>query len=138
MELTPGITKKHFLHLHASEGLRVVVDTESQPSGFLVSARTLRDWLDHFSIAFTSSTSSSGAVRGDSHLAWQFTQSNVKIKNYESATTSVLATEVTLDVRDFSQYLLEQDVVVLSLPMREFKVSSLSGHPLTPGNAAAC
>ncbi|BEJ17581.1 hypothetical protein CspHIS471_0609820 [Cutaneotrichosporon sp. HIS471] len=104
-----GITKKHFLHLHPSEGLRVVVDTEAQPSGFLVSARTLRDWLDHFSIAFTSSTSSSGAVRGDSHLAWQFTQNHVKIKNYETATTSVLATEVTLDVRDFNQYMLEQD-----------------------------
>ncbi|GMK57477.1 hypothetical protein CspeluHIS016_0403110 [Cutaneotrichosporon spelunceum] len=116
-----GITKKHFLHLHPSEGLRVIVDTDAQPSGFLVAARTLRDWLDHFSIAFSSSTSNNGAVRGDSHLAWQFTQNQVKIKNYETATTSVLATEVTLDVRDFSQYVLEQDVVELSLPMREFK-----------------
>ncbi|BEI88484.1 uncharacterized protein CcaverHIS019_0112020 [Cutaneotrichosporon cavernicola] len=110
-----GITKKHFLHLHPSEGLRVVVDTEAQPSGFLVSARTLRDWLDHFSIAFTSSTSSSGTVRGDSHLAWQFTQNHIKIKNYETATTNVLATEVTLDVRDFSQYILEQDIGTLQL-----------------------
>lgn len=61
-------------------------------------------------------------MRGDSHLAWQFSPRCVKIKNYETATTSVLATEITIDTRDFSQYLLEEECVELSLPMREFKV----------------
>lgn len=115
------------LHLHASEGLRVVVDTDTQPSGFLVQARTLRDWLEHFTIAFGSSANS--VVKGDSHLAWQFTNNRVKIKNYETATTSMLATEITLDTRDFGQFQLDEDCVELSLPMREFKVGQcISDH----------
>lgn len=123
-----GITKKYSLHLQSSQFLRAVVDPESTPSGFQINARTLRDWLDHFNIAFSSSVSGSGGgVRGDSQLAWMFAPSEVRVKNFDGLASSGLSTEITLDVGEFTSYEVLSDTgrIDLTLPMREFKVGAL-------------
>lgn len=98
------------------------------PSGFMISARTLRDWLEHFNIAFSATTNANGAVRGDSQLAWRFGKKEVCVKTFENASTSSLSTEVKLNVGEFGddyEVLHEDDRVDLALPMREFKVSGV-------------
>lgn len=120
--------KKHHLHLQPSDCLRAEVDPDSTPSGFLISAKVLRDWLDHFTIAFGSGTGTN--VRGDSHLAWLFSVNEVRVKNFETATTSTLSTEIKIDVNEFQHYEVYADRVDLALPMREFKV----GQSPTPSD----
>lgn len=133
----PGITKKHILHLHSSDFLRVIVDPDSQPSGFQVAARSMRDWLDHFSIAFSSATSiaNSGGVRGDSQLAWMFTDEEVRVKNFDTGGSyggaAALSTEIKLSVKEFDMYEVFDGRQDLALPMREFKVRSISMLELT-------
>lgn len=87
----------------------------------------LRDWLDHFTIAFGSSAG--GNIRGDSHLAWMFSENEVRVKNFESATTNTLATEIKIDVNEFQNYEIISDSVALALPMREFKVGESLPSP---------
>lgn len=98
-------------------------------SGFQISAKALRDWLDHFSIAFTSSTTANGMVKGDSQLAWRFSPNEVRVKNFEN-NASALSTEIKIDVAEFEDYEVMHDDghVDLALPMREFKVSSEKDH----------
>lgn len=116
--------KKHHLHIQDDAYRRVDVDQDTTPSGFLISAKVLRDWLDHFTIAFGSGVG--GNVRGDSHLAWMFTDHEVRAKNFENASTSALSTEIKIDVKEFQDYGIDAERVDFSLPMREFKVSGIS------------
>jgi len=124
MELTTGIIKKHFLHLQSSDFLRAIIDTNSAPCGFQIAAKTLREWLDHFNIAFSSSTAPNGTIKGDSQLAWRFAPHEVRVKNSENLNTAALMTEIKINVAEFQDYDIEAEdgVVDLALPMREFKV----------------
>lgn len=120
-----GVVKKHSLHLHSSQFLRVIVDPDSTPSGFQISARELKEWLEHFSIAFGSSSNPNGSIKGDSQLAWRFGAHEVRVKNFETGPSSTLSTEIKLNVGEFKDYGVfhEEGDVDLALPMREFKVS---------------
>lgn len=124
----PGITKKHFLHLQASDFLRAVVDPDSTPSGFQIAAKTLRDWFDHFTLAFTAPASNNSAnVRGDTQLAWMLSENEVRVKNLNTLATNTLSTEITLDVGEFTNYEVVggNGRVDLTLPMKEFKVGQV-------------
>ncbi|KAL1408287.1 hypothetical protein Q8F55_005093 [Vanrija albida] len=121
-----GITKKHFLHLQASEFLRAVVDPATTPSGFQIAAKTLRDWFDHFTLAFTAPASNNSAnVRGDTQLAWMLSLDEVRVKNLNGLATNSLSTEITLDVAEFTNYEVAggDGRVDLTLPMKEFKAT---------------
>ncbi|KAL7424963.1 hypothetical protein Q5752_000650 [Cryptotrichosporon argae] len=122
-----GIIKKHFLHLASSDFFRAEVDPDSTPSGFIVEARVLRDWLDHFSIAFTSASGSSfpgagGSIRNENQLGWMFAREEVRVKSWEGI-NSHLSTEIKLDRYEFEDYVVENERgrVDLTLPIKEFK-----------------
>ncbi|WOO77659.1 Cell cycle checkpoint control protein RAD9A [Vanrija pseudolonga] len=121
-----GITKKHFLHLQASDFLRAIVDPDTTPSGFQIAAKTLRDWFDHFTLAFTAPASNNTAnVRGDTQLAWMLSENEVRVKNLNGLATNALSTEITLDVAEFTNYEVVggNGRVDLTLPMKEFKAT---------------
>lgn len=134
-----GVVKKHSLHLHASQFLRVIVDPDSTPSGFQISARELKDWLEHFSIAFGGSINPNGLVKGDSQLAWRFGQQEVRVRNFDTGPSSSLFTEIKLNVGEFRDYGVFHDDgnVDLALPMREFKVSDAQISAVSDGSQAA-
>jgi len=121
-----GVTKKHSLHLASSEFLRAEVDPNSTPSSFTVSARALRDMLDHFSIA-TGSASGGGernGIRTENQLGWMFAKREVRVKTYEAgAGVGGLSTEIKVDNGEFDEYWVEGERVDLTLPMKEFRVS---------------
>lgn len=122
-----GVTKTHALHVGSSEFLRADVDPASTPSGFVIDARNLRDWLDHFHISLTTSSASSsgGAVtiKYENQLSWMFAPQEVRIKSWEGGSKD-LSTEMRLDPKEFVDYYVYDDRRVdLTLPMREFRVS---------------
>jgi cell cycle checkpoint control protein RAD9A len=116
-----GVVKKHSLHLGTSEFLRAEVDPDTTPSTFTVSARALRDMLDHFSLAAPGFQANTG-YRGENQLGWMFAQHEIRVKSWET-TQSSLCTEIKVDPAEFDYYWLENNVRVdLTLPMREFRV----------------
>ncbi|WVQ79514.1 hypothetical protein IAT38_001613 [Cryptococcus sp. DSM 104549] len=118
-----GVTRKHSLHLASSDFSRVEVNPETTPSGFVISSRTLRDWLDHFSISFPSGGGGGNASGGLSHLGWMFTKDSVRVKSIEGGGTAMtgLSTEIKVDVDEFEEYEVMEDRVDLQVPMKEFK-----------------
>jgi cell cycle checkpoint control protein RAD9A len=119
------VTKRHSLHLGTTEFLRADVDPDTTPSGFLVPARTLRTWLDHFHIGLTSSSiSTSGGsttIRQENQLSWMFARDEVRVKSWEGSTKE-LSTEIKVKKADFEDYDVFNGRVDLTLPMREFRV----------------
>lgn len=114
------MTKKHSLHLGPSQFLRVEVDPDSTPSSFSVSARSLRDVIDHFS--FAAPGFNANGFRGEHQLGWMFAGGEVRMKSWETGQTS-LSTEIKLDPSgEFVNYWLEGDRVDLTVPMKEFRV----------------
>lgn len=110
--------------------MRAEVDPNSTPSGFSVPAKTLRDWLDHFSLSTTGAVNIHG-VRPDNQLGWLFGKNEVRIKSWEG-TSKGLCTELKLeaaefgtDVDGYDRYWLESEEgrVDLTIPMKEFSVS---------------
>ncbi|OXG25321.1 cell cycle checkpoint control protein RAD9A [Cryptococcus neoformans Ze90-1] len=142
-----GVIRKHSLHLGTSEFNRADVDPETTPSGFTISSRTLRDWLDHFSISMP--TSGSNASGGLSQLGWMFAKDHVKIKSWEGPGNgnAGLSTEITVDTEEFEDYgLIETRYtddggtqqrenpgprVDLTLPMKEFKATLVLAEQLS-------
>ena len=123
-----GVTKKHSLHLATSEFPRAVVDPASTPSGFTIAARTLKQWLDHFSISLTTSGINTGptgtTIRQENQLSWMFDRREVRVKSWEGGNKE-LCTEIKVDVAEFEDYEVVGPRVDLTLPMREFRVSCL-------------
>ena len=116
------MTKKHSLHLTTSEFLRAEVDEDSTPSGFTIAARSLRDWLDHFSIALNPTA----ANRAESQLGWMFTEKEVRLKSWDSGSKE-LSTEIKVQEEEFDSYSLYMNKRVdLTLPMREFRVGTVA------------
>lgn len=110
--------------------MRAEVDPNSTPSGFSVPAKTLRDWLDHFSLSTTGAVNIHG-VRPDNQLGWLFGKNEIRIKSWEG-TSKGLCTELKLEAAEFGmdaegyeRYWLEADGgrVDLTIPMKEFSVS---------------
>lgn len=142
-----GVIRKHSLHLGTSEFNRADVDPETTPSGFTISSRTLRDWLDHFSISMP--TSGSNASGGLSQLGWMFAKDHVKIKSWEGPGNgnAGLSTEITIDTEEFEDYglietrYLDDEAtqqggnlgprVDLTLPMKEFKATLVLAEQLS-------
>lgn len=128
-ETLPGVTKKHSLHVGSSEFLRADVNPDSTPSGFVVDAHTLREWLDHFHIGLTTSsaTSSGGSttIKQENQLSWMFAKHEVRIKSWEGGATG-LSTEMKVDPAEFVDYdVYNGQRVDLTFPMREFRVSAI-------------
>lgn len=115
------MTKKHSLHLGTSDFLRAEVDPNSTPSSFGISAKSLRDMLDHFSIASSSAFTGIGSIRNENQLGWMFKRDEVRVKSWEGASKD-LSTEIKLDPDEFEDYWVEVDGVQLTLPMKEFRV----------------
>ena len=112
--------------------MRAEVDPNSTPSGFTVPAKTLRDWLDHFSLSTGSAPINAHGVRPDNQLGWLFGKNEVRIKSWEG-TSKGLCTELKLESAEFGtdaqghdRYWLEAegDRVDLTIPMKEFSVST--------------
>ena len=114
--------KRHSLHVATSEFLRAEVDPNSTPSSFQVSARSLRDFLDHFSAATPGFERGNGGIPPDPHLGWMMGKKQIRMKTWETGQSS-LSTEIKLDPDEFEYYWLEGDRVDFSVPMKEFRVS---------------
>jgi cell cycle checkpoint control protein RAD9A len=118
-----GVTKKHSLHLGASEFLRAEVDPNTTPSSFTIAARSLRDMLDHFSMISTSTSVGIPGIKSDNQLGWMFGKDEVRVKSWEGAASpQALVTEVRVDSGEFQGYWVEDGRVDLTLPMKEFRV----------------
>ncbi|OCF37047.1 hypothetical protein I316_00952 [Kwoniella heveanensis BCC8398] len=127
-----GVTKKHSLHLGSSDFLRANVDPDTTPSGFVIETRTLRDWLDHFSIVSSSGYGAANHSSGGSNqLGWMFTQDEVRIKSWEAMGGGGLSTEIKVDVDEFQDYEITEGRVDLTLPMREFKATLVLAEQLS-------
>ncbi|WWD20083.1 hypothetical protein CI109_104557 [Kwoniella shandongensis] len=128
-----GVTKKHSLHLGSSDFLRADVDPDTTPSGFTIASRTLRDWLDHFSIAISSTSgypSNSNSAGGLNQLGWMFTKNEVRVKSWEGG-ASGLSTEIKVDVGEFEDYEIVEKRIDLTLPMKEFKATLVLAEQLS-------
>ncbi|WVF68677.1 hypothetical protein IAT40_003449 [Kwoniella sp. CBS 6097] len=129
-----GVTKKHSLHLASSDFLRANVDPDTTPSGFVISTRTLRDWLDHFSIVSSSgygSVGQSSSSGGTNQLGWMFTHEEVRVKSWEAMGGGGLTTEIKVDVQEFQDYEITDQRIDLTLPMKEFKATLVLAEQLS-------
>ncbi|WVQ75207.1 hypothetical protein IAR50_004819 [Cryptococcus sp. DSM 104548] len=118
-----GVIRKHSLHLATSPFDRVNVDPETTPSGFTISSRILREWLEHFTISFPSSSRDPlNQTGGLSMLCWLFAEDHVRIKSFEGGGGGAgLSTEIKVDTQEFEEFELVEDRVDMRMPMKEFK-----------------
>ncbi|WWC73450.1 uncharacterized protein I206_107420 [Kwoniella pini CBS 10737] len=124
-----GVTKKHSLHLGSSDFLRADVDPDTTPSGFNITSRTLRDWLDNFAISTGSYNSSNSG--GTDQLGWMFTREEVRMKSWEGMGGGGLCTEIKVDTGEFQDYEVVGDRVDLTLPMKEFRATLVLAEQLS-------
>lgn len=108
-----------------------MVDDDTLTSRFVVPARTLRDWVDHFNLSAggggTQKLGDGTSIKYESELSWLFGSERVKIKTWEGGASSVLrrsiSTEISLSVKEFEEYFLGDEMPVqMTFPMKEFKV----------------
>ncbi|WVO13678.1 hypothetical protein L204_101299 [Cryptococcus depauperatus] len=118
-----GVVRKHSLHVGTSVFERARVDPDTTPSGFIISSRVLRDWLEHFALVLPSSPNNQAGGLG--HLGWLFAKDHVRIKTWEGAAEkdreSGMSTQIQVDVEEFDDYELLTERVDLTMPMKEFK-----------------
>ncbi|ORX37984.1 Rad9-domain-containing protein [Kockovaella imperatae] len=120
-----GVTKKHSLHLAATDFERAEVNPDTTPSFFVISAKSLRDMLDHFAIVAPTGMGSAGglSVRSENQLGWMFTRNQVRIKSWDTG-QQTLMTEIKIDPGEFEEgYYVEYDRVDLTIPMKEFRAT---------------
>lgn len=98
------------------------MNPDSTPSKFDISAKSLRDMLDHFTIASSSVNAGIGNIRNENQLAWMFDKDQVRVKSLEGGSKD-LTTEIKVDPEEFDSYSLYSDRVDLTLPMKEVRVS---------------
>ena len=126
-----GVTKKHSLHLASSDFLRAEVNSDTTPSSLTISAKSLRDILDHFALVAPTGRHNDGGmgVRGENQLGWMFTRTQVRIKSWEGV-QQALMTEIKIDAGEFGQenYWVHEPRVDLTIPMKEFRVSDRAGR----------
>ncbi|WRT69439.1 uncharacterized protein IL334_006425 [Kwoniella shivajii] len=126
-----GVTKKHSLHLGASDFLRADVDPNTTPSGFVIATRTLRDWLDNFAISSGSAYPGNSTSGGTDQLGWMFTKNEVRMKSWEGMGGGGLCTEIKVDTEEFQDYEVVGDRVDLTLPMKEFRGTLMLAEQLS-------
>lgn len=129
MRCAAGVLKTHSLNLSSSEFLVANVHPDSLTNLFVIPARTLRDWLDHFAvsgstIAKPASESTGNINRYETELGWLFDAQEVRVRTCEAgnAGRKTISTEIKVAVTEFEEYKLSA-VTQLTFPMREFKVS---------------
>ncbi|KAJ9106182.1 hypothetical protein QFC21_001325 [Naganishia friedmannii] len=130
-----GVLKKHSLNLSPCECLIAEVDPSASPNNFTVPARTLKDWIEHFSVSSgtaTITTSSGGGSGGslikyENELGWYFAQNEIKVKTLEAnrppAMRQYLSTEIKIAPDEFDEYHVDDGPVQLAFPLREFRAS---------------
>ncbi|KAJ9098778.1 hypothetical protein QFC19_006254 [Naganishia cerealis] len=133
-----GVLKKHSLNLSPCECLIAEVDPSASPNNFTVPARTLKDWIEHFSVSSGTATitaSSGGGSNGsggsmikyENELGWYFAQNEIKVKTLEAnrppAMRQYLSTEIKIAPDEFDEYHVEEGPVQLAFPLREFRWS---------------
>lgn len=108
------------------------VEAATLTTHFVIPARTLRDWLDHFSASGSTTAkagtdANGGTNRQESELGWYFDPTQVRVKTWEGGQASKkgISTELKIDVSEFDEYTVS-DVICLTFPMREFRVSRRS------------
>ncbi len=114
------------MHLAPCTFLLAIVDPASTTSHFIVPSRTLKDWLDHFALSSTSSvgaTTQNAANRYESELGWYFGEKEVRVKTFEGGGKKGISTEIRIDIGEFEEYWVDEAPVVVTFPMREFRVS---------------
>jgi cell cycle checkpoint control protein RAD9A len=79
--------------------------------------------LDHFSLAASSVPTGVGNIRNENQLGWMFGKNEVRVKSWEGGGRD-LSTEIKVNPEEFEDYWVEQERVDLTLPMKEFRVSS--------------
>jgi cell cycle checkpoint control protein RAD9A len=124
------VIKTHSLNLSASPFLVATVDPASLTNNFVVPARTLRDWLDHFAASGSTTakagTEATGNVnRQESELGWYFHPEQVRVRTWESGSAArrAISTELKIGVTEFDEYEISE-IVCLTFPLREFRVSA--------------
>ena len=127
-----GVIKTHLLNLSASPFLVATVDPATLTNHFLVPARTLRDWLDHFTAAGSTTARAGSEATGnvnrqESELGWYFHPEQVRVKTWESGSAArrSISTELKIAVTEFDEFEISE-TVCLTFPMREFRVSPRS------------
>jgi cell cycle checkpoint control protein RAD9A len=124
-----GVLKTHSLNLSPCTFLIAVVDPNSTLSRFVVPAKTLKDWIDHFALSGSTTSVPANATnpsnKYESELGWYFGEQEVRVKTWEGgggATKKGISTEIKVDVNEFEEYYVEDPPVTLTFPMREFRV----------------
>jgi hypothetical protein len=126
-----GVIKTHSLNLGASPFLVATVDPATLTNLFVVPARTLRDWLDHFAASGSTTakagTEATGNVnRQESELGWYFHPEQIRVRTWESGSAArrAISTELKIGVTEFDDYDVAE-IVCLTFPLREFRVSEI-------------
>jgi hypothetical protein len=111
--------------------LIATVDPGTLTSRFVIPARTLRDWLDHFNVsglttAKGANEANGGINRQESELGWCFEPEQVRVKTWEGgqASKKAISTEIKVATSEFDEYIAETPVY-MTFPMREFRVSEV-------------
>ncbi|KAJ9124272.1 hypothetical protein QFC22_001072 [Naganishia vaughanmartiniae] len=133
-----GVLKKHSLNLSPCECLIAEVDPSASPNNFTVPARTLKDWIEHFSVSSGSATittsagggsngSGGSSIKYENELGWYFAQNEIRVKTLEAnrppALRQYLSTEIKIAPDEFDEYHIEEGPVQLAFPLREFRAS---------------
>ncbi|KAH8086341.1 Rad9/Ddc1, partial [Filobasidium floriforme] len=124
-----GVIKTHSLNLGASPFLVATVDPATLTNLFVVPARTLRDWLDHFAASGSTTakagTEATGNVnRQESELGWYFHPEQIRVRTWESGSAArrAISTELKIGVTEFDEYDVAE-IVCLTFPLREFRAA---------------
>ncbi len=102
------------------------VDPETLTSRFVAPAKTLKDWIDHFALSgSTTSTAAAGANginKYESDLGWYFSPQEIRVKTFEGGGKKGISTEIKVDPDEFEDYQIGSAAVTMTFPMREFLV----------------
>ncbi|KAJ7262222.1 Rad9-domain-containing protein [Mycena haematopus] len=115
-----GVVKTHrLLLLTLTSFLAPGVPDASNESRLTVGPRALRDMIEHFPVA--------KGARSDPQLIWNFGQSEVEVKSYESSLDSKgkaqLSTELTISADEFDLYDLDSTPTTIAFHLREFNAT---------------
>ncbi|KAF7376107.1 hypothetical protein MSAN_00025500 [Mycena sanguinolenta] len=115
-----GVVKTHrLLLLTLTSFLAPGVPDASNESHLTVGPRALREMIEHFPVA--------KGARSDPQLIWNFGESEVEVKSYESSLDSKgkaqLATELTISAEEFDLYDLYSTPTTIAFHLREFNAT---------------
>ncbi|KAJ7901782.1 Rad9-domain-containing protein [Mycena olivaceomarginata] len=115
-----GVVKTHrLLLLTLTSFLAPGVPDASNESHLTVGPRALRDMIEHFPVA--------KGARSDPQLIWNFGESEVEVKSFESSLDAKgrtqLATELTISAEEFDLYDVYSTPTTIAFHLREFNAT---------------